>query len=171
MSAPDGHPPTLKEIQTRFLYPFFFHQQHVSEARQLLHGLTMRDRSGMASAVWECGRPHDLYKEELLAHVVKFLFGSEGAVGCDYLRVPDAVCNRWFGKTEVQLPGGNSFRLRPVAPALIEIYLSSYGVGVLSIALTPDAPHGLQLAQAIEFNYRLSQLRPHTAALLRTPHH
>jgi hypothetical protein len=90
-------------------------------------------------------------------------------VGCTYLRVSEAVTARWFKKTEVPLLG-KDYRLRLVTPALIEVYLSNYGVGILSIALTPETPRGIDLRHAIDFNYRLSQLRPHTSGRLRTPH-
>ena len=165
-----GAVPIIKEVQTRFLYPFFFRRGALAEARELMLKATIPSRTQEARPIWECTTAHELYKEELLRHVVKFFFSSGSNIGCEYLRINEAVGNRWFNKLEVELLAGNRYRLRLVPTALIELFLSSYGAGVLSLALRPETPQGLQPSQLIDFNYRLSQFRPNTAAQLTTPH-
>lgn len=167
MNSPTTLPP-VKDLQTRFLHTFFFRERSVTQARECLLQVKVPSRNKEEVTVWRCPRAHDLYEEELLSHVVKFLFG--GSSGCDYLRINEAVGNRWFNKTVVELHDGARLGLRLVTPPLIEMFLSNYGVGILSIALKPDIPDGIDVLSSIDFNYRLSQLRPTSAARLRTPH-
>ncbi|MGB8507477.1 MAG: hypothetical protein WCD76_03650 [Pyrinomonadaceae bacterium] len=157
------------ELQTRFLYPFFFERQRVGKACEMLEAMSVEGRGGKELKVWERVAPPELYKDELLEHVSKFLFYSSEASGCGYLRLSGPVGNRWFNGIHVLLPGDRQYPVTLLAPALIELFLSDYGVGVLSIALSPNV-EGLALHGAEEFNYRLSQLRPRTAAMLRMPH-
>ncbi|HEX7957723.1 MAG TPA: hypothetical protein VF508_12305, partial [Pyrinomonadaceae bacterium] len=58
-------------------------------------------------------------------------------------------------------------RLAP--SAAVELFLSNHGVGILSLALTPEVKQ-LDAPGVLAFNYRLSQLRRETAARLRIPH-
>jgi hypothetical protein len=72
-----------------------------------------------------------------------------------------------------QCPLFNAPRTRPKIQ--IELFLSHYGVGVLSIALTPVQRHGndhsgISPSEAIEFNYRLAQFQPWSAVKIRLPH-
>lgn len=51
----------------------------------------------------------------------------------------------------------------------IELFLTTHGVGVLSIGLAP-ARENLTLDEAIDFNYRLARFEPMPPAALRIPH-
>jgi len=188
----DSITPQLKELQTRFLYPFYFKWQAEEEAAQALSCLMVHRQPNADNSpqepmpVWQCVRrheleacsqpqthtqcvqPHEFYQEEMLQHVVAFLFPKPGDRGCAYLKLSDPVANRWFSKTEVLLPRDVKIPVRLVEKVGIELFLSHYGVGVLSIALTPQTP--LTLDQAKEFNYRLSQDRRKVVAYLQTPH-
>lgn len=179
-----------KEIQTRFLYPFFFDKGEAKLAYRLLSELRIKARDGQQMAVWDCSQPLALYEEELLDHVDRFLF-RDSERGCMYLRLANPVGSRWFNKLEVILselvpPNDtpvndgeqsdqfserkrSTYRVKLVALASIEVFLSNYGVGVLSMAITPNL-RDLDFESAALFNYKLSQLRPQVAARLRIPH-
>lgn len=125
---------------------------------QALLKVHLEGRTGQPLAMWECAEPHDLYQEEVLDHVVAFLFPTSDTAGCAYLRLAGGVSNRWFAHLEARLPHGVHLPVCLVASARVELFLSSYGVGVLSMAFMPECDT-LGMAEAIEFNYRLSQLR------------
>ena len=142
----------------------------------MLEQVTIVGKDNKSLVLWECSEPHDLYKEELLEHVVKMLFLSPEKAECGYLKLSPSISNMWFNKLEVVLParrlqGKSSERRLPIRllSERIELFFSKYGVGVLSVALALDR-EPVSLDEALEFNYRLSQAREHTAAKLRTPH-
>jgi len=155
-----------RQLQTRFLYPFFFRRNYVKQACAALQEFTI-GKDNKSLHVWECGEPHVLYKEDLLPHVVQFLFPGIQGAGCGYLKFSPAIGNMWFNKLEMVV----SQRKLPVRllPERIELFLSSYGVGVLSVALGLDQ-EPVSFDEALEFNYRLSQWREQTTAKLRIPH-
>jgi hypothetical protein len=164
-------PGSPEELQTRFLYPFSFQRQQVKEACEALLKTTHAGREGETVNIWECAEPHSLYQEELLEHVVRFLFPREQGE-CGYLKLSAPVANAWFNKVEVPLQGreGKSpVRVRMLSTERAELFLSRYGVGVLSIALSLDTRNS-SFEECLDFNYRLSQGRPHTAGYLRVPH-
>lgn len=159
----------LREIQTRFLYPFFFKRQSVKEACDVLSSLTHTGKDGTPLSVWESAQPHELYKDELLEHVARFLFQNPNTSGCGYLKLSDPVGNRWFNKIVAQMSDGSKIPVGLVTTAWGELFLSSYGIGILSLALTPKL-ESLTLKDATDFNYRLSQLHQSTAARLYIQH-
>ncbi|MGB9177920.1 MAG: hypothetical protein WCB68_01640 [Pyrinomonadaceae bacterium] len=173
-----------KELQTRFLYPFTLGRKEKQEsqdgadatiaadAHQALTAMSLTTREGEPMPVWEKDAvPHPLYQEELLGHIVKFLFdeADQQKPSYKYLRLHGPTANRWFNGLEVQLTEQKKFRLGLATNALIEIFLTDYGAGVLSIALCPDVS-SLDLNDAKLFNYKLSQLRKGTAPTLHRPH-
>jgi hypothetical protein len=158
----------IKDLHTRFLGPFFFRRHSVHEAAKALLDVSLEGRDGRRLAMWECPGPHDLYCEEVLDHVVDFLFPETETAGCRYLKLSGAVGGRWFGHVVAQLPGDVTLPVRLVPAAGVELFLSSYGVGLLSIALAPER-EALAVPEAIEFNYRLSQLRKPGAGLGKKP--
>lgn len=163
---------TLKgpvELQTRFLYPFFFQRNKVKDACRSLEAATIINRNGKPQKIWEHANPHDFYKEELLKNVVGFLFQNKGDLRCNYFKLSAVVANRWLNNLEVEVTAQKSFKAGLVSPALIELFLSNYGVGVLSVAIAPDV-QSLSFDEAMLFNYKLSQLRTQTAGKLRLPH-
>lgn len=157
------------ELQTRFLYPFFFEAQKVTEACKALTALAAEGRDGKRLHVWENAQPHAFYEEEMLGHIVRFIFRGSGKKGCVYLRLPGPVASRWFNGVEAVMPDETVVPVRLAPMASVELLLSNYGVGVLSLALSPEV-NGLDAKGALAFNYRLSQMRQNTAARLRLPH-
>jgi hypothetical protein len=162
----------LLELHTRFLYRFFFDHWAVQRACATLESVTVPRRDGSPVLLWEPAKPHVLYREELLDHVVRFLFDRPlptDPPGCGYLRLVDPIANRWFGRVETQIHGGTTVRLRSSTPAQTELFLSDYGVGVLSIALALERD-ALTMETAAAFNYSLSQMRERTETPLYIPH-
>lgn len=188
MTVPEPVGPP-KEIRTRFLYPFFFDRGKLKQASQALSEATVAAGDGRPMTIWERHKPPALYQEELLDHVDRFLLGDdpEGK----YLRLAGALSSRWFNKLriilsepkpskreavesliEIDRSAKREHRIQPVGLAdlaSVEVFLSNYGAGILSIALTP-ALRDLDCESAALFNYKLSQLRPQVSAKLRIPH-
>ena len=180
-----------REICTRFLYLFSFRRNASAKAREALLELAVADRNGLPQSVWQSycleastptgeserpHHPHHLYREELLTNVLDFIFNRERpheagrerrpqAVGCSYLRLTDKFVSRWFNKLEVTMPGRASMPLKLEPPAQVELFLSSFGTGILSFAFSPKVAN-LDRTAALAFNYRLSQLRRPTEAQL-----
>ncbi|HEV3263226.1 MAG TPA: hypothetical protein VG013_40700 [Gemmataceae bacterium] len=159
----------LKDFQTRFLYPFVFERRRVAAASAALRAELWPGRDAKPHDLWECAEPHHLYRDELLDHVVGFLFTSAEVSGCGYLKIDDAAANAWFAQTEVQLHSGIRLPVRLVPGVRMEVFLSPQGVGVLSVALTPEQ-RGLPLDEAVAFNYQLAQFRRRLAAKIRKRH-
>src|SRR4051794_22426218 len=95
--------PVVKDLQSRFLFPFVFERQKVEEVSAALRAETLATRSGEALPLWHCAdpkrlysEPHHFYKDELLDHVASFLFPEPGAKGCGYFKIADVVANKWF---------------------------------------------------------------------------
>jgi hypothetical protein len=175
--------PRPREIHTRFLYPFFFERSQSRRAQEVLTAASIEARDGQRAGIWECASPPALYKEELLDHVAQYLFG-ETERSCRYLRLSAAASSRWFNKAQVviyearatEARGGADEKSKAVewpvslSPlAGVEVFLTDYGVGVLSVSLTPRLSE-LDYDSAMLFNYKLSQLRPQVSASLRIPH-
>src|SRR5262245_41455897 len=103
---------SIKTLRTRFLYPFFFQRQGVHEATKALLDVSLEGRDGQRLVVWECSGPHELYREEVLEHVVAFLFSDAETAGCRYLTLAAPVRSRWFGHLEARLPGDITLPVR-----------------------------------------------------------
>ncbi|HEV3146477.1 MAG TPA: hypothetical protein VGZ47_21500 [Gemmataceae bacterium] len=159
----------LTDFQTRFLLPFFFERRGVTKALAALQAETFSTRDGKSFPLWECAEAHHLYKDELLDHVVQFLFGTRKDAGCGFLRVADVAANAWFAQTEIVLANGKRLPLRLVPGPRIELFVSPQGVGVLSMAFTPEL-HDLAQEDALEFNYHLAQFQRRIACRIRKRH-
>ena len=179
-----------KQIETRFLYPFFFSRDKAGEASNALVKATVPRREGEPISIWESCEPPNLYREELLDHVDSFLFANT-ARGCRYLRLSNPASSRWFNKLQAVLrepkqSTGNATEHtetsdEPVAqePIIwpvglipstgIEVFLTNYGVGVLSLGLRPEEVEP-DFETATLFNYKLAQFRPKVSARLRVRH-
>lgn len=175
MIAPDygsapAQPVAVKELQTRFLYPFFFDRQCVKEATEALLNESVGLNLGTLDSVWlRPDQRYHLYEDELLQHVADFLFGDPALAGCGYLVISDLANNAWFGNIEVELATGKRIGVRLVAGIRIEIFLSPQGIGVLSLALAPEQDE-LSLDEVTNFNYLLGQFRRRQVAVLRKKH-
>ena len=186
-----AHAPTVKDLQTRFLYPFVFQRAKLKESAAALRAKTFATRGGEKNPLWDCAPPHGLYsqphehyQDELLSHVIMHLFPGldpnfreEGSRGCGYLRLSPTAANKWFQGTRLiydkkkadqgSASGGSSVALIPEIG--IEVFLSPQGIGVLSIAFTPGK-EGLSQSEALDFNYRLAQYRRSPVATFHKPH-
>ena len=160
----DEKHPSLLECQTRFLYPFFFEPGSVEQASALLQDSALLGKLG----VWRCGKRDDVYAEETLAHVGKFLFPhGNGAARCNYLEVENDTLNRIF-QNGLVLELSNDRKLT-VQREAIEVFLNAHGVGVLSITLKLVGSE-FTTGDATAFNYRLVQPRQKSPRGLRRPH-
>jgi hypothetical protein len=156
----------LKELTTRFLYPFFFNRRAVEDARADLSSLTLCGRTD----VWQRTQAPETYKDEVHRHVAEYLFpDKDGSGKCAYLKVSGDILNTLFQHAEVQWGKKQAIKIAPVWDVGIELFLAPFGVGVLSLAFRPTAST-LDTAVATDFNYRLAQLRRKGGAHLRLPH-
>ena len=174
-----GERHSLKDFQTRFLYPFVLDRWNKGALKALCEA-KFGTRSGQSRDLW-CSQPHPVYRDELLNHVTAFLFPDPSAPspvpncpeaeaqGCCYLRVADEVAHKWFHGTEIPLSGGATMPVDVVAGVGIELFLSPQGIGVLSLALRP-AKEGLSHDEAIDFNYRIAQFRRRQYARFHKKH-
>ncbi len=148
---------------TRFLYPFFMDRNKVTEAVAALQTLTHRGRK--THPIWEAiDKPFGFYRQEMLGRVTQFLFsGPPGS--CRYLKVNTNTAKIWFGE-EVH---STEFNLKAALnkQAGIEVFLSHYGVGVLSITLTAQELGDFN--ELKRFNYRLSQGKDNKIPQLSLP--
>src|ERR1700720_4224545 len=168
---PEANPYQVKEVHTRFLYPFFFHRDAIREAAGKLQRATLADATDTTDqrAIWQLTEAPGLYRDEVLQHVSEFLFGASAAGPCEYLKVTgDALNSIFHGRVLLQLPDGVTLPFKPTRRIGIELFLTKYGIGILSIALTPEKEN-LNLDEAIEFSYRLARFDPMPAAELRIP--
>jgi hypothetical protein len=176
-----------QELHTRFLYPFFFERGKANQAYEDLSQASITAHDSQHMNIWECAPPPALYTEELLDHVDRFLF-KDAERGCRYLRTTAAVNSRWFNKAQVVISEPKEQKEATIKAAVetfekpkkiswpvslahsgIEVFLTNYGVGVLSISLAPKLAE-LDFENVTLFNYKLSQLRPQVSAQLHIPH-
>jgi hypothetical protein len=159
-----------KEVHTRFLYPFFFGQDKVADALVLLSNLTHPTRDDAQKHIWvKVDDTHTFYRDDLLEHVESFLFSCPDEKMCRYLRLESALTSQWFNKIVAPFIKGSEEQVTLSPIASIELFLSKYGVGVLSISLTPRS-NDLTFNQIVLFNYVLSQLRKYSSISFRIPH-
>lgn len=159
----------LKEIQTRFLFPFFYDRHSVVAARDaLLSGEVARH-----SGVWSSELPPSLYSSELIDHVRDFLFPDSEAQGlrdCAYLRFSSSSTNRFFQGIEVSLDGLEPIPIKLVSSSGVELFLTDQGVGVFCISLMREHV-SISTAEALQFNYLIaSRLHSGRGATFRRSH-
>lgn len=109
-----------------------------------------------------------------MSTVADFLFLGDGGE-CRRLQVRDAVAQSWMRTTTVvEYPGGATVPVLLIPGLWIELFLSSYGVGLVSIGIQPDfrrlQDKFFDESHAKQFTYRLAQRRPTTAPTLYVPH-
>lgn len=174
MTTPDtrkesASPPLgLRELQTRFLYPFFLDRRCVGEAAKALGDFSV---AGLQRP-WVEANPPGLYKDELLDHVVAYLFpGCRPAPtkSCGYLRLSEQASNRIFHNAVMELRDQPSIRVSLVPADGCEVFLTDQGTGVFSMALHPDLAPG-DLTGAIDFNYLLARTHGGPGADFHIPH-
>src|SRR5262249_51471815 len=107
MASHDVSLSAITDLRTRFLCPFFFRRDCVDMAAKALQDISLAGRDGRPLEVWECTGPRDLYREEVLPHVIAFLFPGTEPAGCRYLNLSGTAESRWFGHVVAQLPGAD----------------------------------------------------------------
>jgi len=150
---------------TRFLYPFLMDRNKVTEALAALQTFTHSGRNNKRHPIWEpIDKPFGFYRQEMLDRVTQFLFSGQPG-SCRYLKVNLKTANIWFGE-EIH---STEFNLKATLnkQAGIEVFLSHYGVGVLSITLT--AQELSDFDELKRFNYRLSQGKDNKIPSLSLP--
>lgn len=166
-----------KALQTRLIYPFFYKEKSISDAVEALCQLTQKGRNGEV-AVWErVDSVPELYQQEIFSAAQRFLFANEDCNDCRYLRLNDNRANAWFGKAiNVSIPVNtiNNFTVKLAPKMGVELFLSPFGVGLLSIALEVNLPAGAEGFKSLDeyklYNYYLSQLRrEQTAPIFSLP--
>jgi len=153
--------PDIVMIQTRLLFPFVFEAGAAQTAVDLLIQHRLAGKDELLGAPWLDNRPHGLYREEFLANVVGHLFGDGSGRSCLHLDLRPELVERWF--QDVAFEGvRNASRketvpIRPARRPNFEIFLSDFGVGLLSMGFVAE-PDSCSTAEALAINYRLSQL-------------
>ena len=170
--------PGAIEVYSRFLHPFHCRIDGGTTLDSLADALC--STGGLGTQMWELvtentdgkgSRHRENYRQELLHHVADFMFPPHGQPGCHYLRWSDKLINVVFGKRlNSRDSKGKPDAWRLSADASVELFISPYGVGLLSIGLQwiPDTPVSLDAIQ--EFNYRLAQQRASMLHQLGRPH-
>jgi hypothetical protein len=151
--------PTPVRLRTRFLFPFSLQQPGLDEVCAALDELSVPDRKGSPTAVWEAASAPLLYTDELVDTVARSLFSGSGAGGYRYRKLSEKVKNAWLQGAEVVFPGAEDRALPLAGDVQVELFVSHYGVGVLSITLEPGQRQ-LGVEEYLRFNYRLAQSPP-----------
>src|SRR3954470_12050632 len=86
----------IKELQTRFLYPFYFEPEATSSLEESLLSTRLSSRAGKEFPVWAQEKPHDAYTDELLDHVQHFVFGNSWKSVSRYLKISAEAADVWF---------------------------------------------------------------------------
>lgn len=153
---------SVLEVETRFLYPFLYGSGQASEAAKLLAGL--KAFKGELQ-IWKPRelKPDEPYRQELLDNVSGFLFPEDQDGGCQSFEVGEAARNSWFRSGIRMSTAKGEILDSAVVCRKIELFLSPYGAGVLSIALKPSLsgrqPEGFDANDLKDFNYYGAQLR------------
>jgi len=137
--------------------------------------LALRTLEWKGRRVWsDCAEPPPLYLQELHHEVASHLFGTEPGCG-RYLRSEDATVGAWLKKTaSATHRSGLNAHIGWVPGLWIELFLSPYGAGVLSLSMEAHWPEAEDEAadrfRTMAFNYRIAQMRPGTTPEIVTPH-
>ncbi len=148
-------------FEGRLLYPFAFELRTLKAAV-----LALTSSSVLAEGRWALSGPSPLYSDELHPHVADFLF-SEGDSGCAYLALDPGVAEKWLRHVVVPLSDKEAAEIKRGRPG-IELFLSHFGVGVLSIGVTLVSER--TPATVTGLLYSLAQLHKRKASTLRVPH-
>ncbi len=136
----------IKSQNSRFLYLFFIDRNCLNEAVDAL----------TKNLDWEIiEKPYGLYYDEMLYRIRKFLFSNKQDNSGYYLKFKKITANKWFKKPLYDKK--QRFVATLNQQAGIELFLSHYGVGILSITFTNKNPSDFD--QIKQFNYLLSQAR------------
>lgn len=157
----------VEEINTRFLFPFYFDGSKLEDARSRLCAALAREKLRLddeerpkVNHLWHDAKPHVLYHEEMLPHVLDFLFPRERSDhACWHLQMDNAAQNSMLHDVEMRPVGGGIAGEFKVVGQAVEIFMSPQGVGLVSLTLAPvGKPSSWQAA--LDFNFGLARLHP-----------
>ncbi|MBI5071033.1 MAG: hypothetical protein HZB56_22680 [Deltaproteobacteria bacterium] len=156
---------TPLDVQARFVYTFAFRR---SAAKAAEAALCAAEVAGFAQA-WERAGPLAQYRDELVDHVAAYLFSDKTrGPRVRTLRLGERATNRIFRGLVAHVKGKDELPVELVRPAGCELFLSSQGVGVLSISLSLEG--GSSLERALEFNYLAIRQHGDGELMFQIPH-
>lgn len=140
---------SIHSYETRLLYPFYFEVNQLANVKNRLQNT----QTPKNKPIWENidgASVHEFYRQEMLETAERFVFGSS------YWHVNVETLNSWFGKgIEINFGKDEPFEVTCSGQEGIELFLSDYGVGVLSVKLATKNPKSPE--QMKQVNYRVSQ--------------
>lgn len=165
--APNKASPQPVRFGTRFLFPFLLEQKPRAAIISALRDATV---AGFP-ALWKLEAPRHHYRDELADTVQEFLFGVDANESCGYLRADPVQSRRWFQGAVANLNDKSRALVRLDPRCGIELFVTEFGVGVLSFSFELHGPSA-DLLEILDFNYHLSQLARHKTlqTRIRLPH-
>jgi hypothetical protein len=160
--------PQLLRFEGRLLYPFTLAKGALQSACEALTRAPVLARESAEPSRWARREPRKLYTQEIHPHVVDFLFPG-GHEGFAYLEMAPEASERWLRGVQVVL--GREEAERPEIKAGrsgIELFLSDFGVGVLSIGIAITSKISPELIASVLS--RMAQLHSQAAVALHVPH-
>ena len=112
----------LVDLQSRFLFPFFFDRHRAKEASEALKRSTPVEQH-----VWVYADSRGAYTEEVLGHAADFLFQQGDGAGCSCLRATDAATQPWFHGVRVLMGGGGGLPVSLAHGLGVELPLTDCG--------------------------------------------
>ena len=112
----------IVDLQSRFLFPFFFDRLPAKEASEALKRSTPVEQH-----VWACAFPRGAYTQEVLGHAADFLFQQGDGAGCSCLRATNAATQPWFQGVRVLMGGGAGLPVNLVHGLGVELFLTDCG--------------------------------------------
>lgn len=156
----------ILECHTRFLMPFEFAAGNLAEITKAFES----SKLGSQGVVWERAALPSSYREEMLAPLLRMIDSDVSKNGSGaYLRFTDSALNWLYHDSVAILSKSCSLPLKPVWSAGIELFLFDGGIGILSVALQVD-DDSLDVANTLDFNYRLAQSGRKATAQIRMKH-
>lgn len=113
----------LVDLQSRFLFPFFFDRHRAKEASEALKGSTPVEQQH----VWACADSSEAYTKDVLGHADEFIFPKEDGASCSYLMSTDAATQPWFQGVRVLMGGGAGLPVNLVHGLGVELFLTDCG--------------------------------------------
>lgn len=158
--------PSVEEATIRLVLPFDFESARLSAGVSALLGAAWPG----AEVLWREAKPRTSYVDELTPQAGAVLFAVDGERhGGVHLRVDDALAQRWFQGVVLQPERRGPVAIKLVPEVGIELFLTGYGAGALSISV--DAKTST-LSELLDVVYRLAQRgrRKGDPSWIRTPH-
>lgn len=173
-----GDPDPQVAPSVRLLLPLWFVGDPGSQVETLAKH-TMEFDAGAIVEAWRQTAVRGQYTDDLLPHAASSLFSATGGRTGYYFRMPADVLDRITGKgLLIDLPEDSGQALsqqnRPLLPRIrlssIELFLSGFGIAILSLSIELQSASTIPLSTAQAMLYWLGQRRSFRAPRLRLPH-